>query len=390
MMRAGIRSVRDNALWAAIEPRAGELGIPAPLENYITAATESGLVPLLVLVHGNRLYDGGLKPHSPTAVAAYARYAGFVAAHFAGRAGFYEIWNEWDQHSTKDPGSPEEYVRLVAAASREIRRADSKAKVLAGSITSTGIRDGFLDDIIDRGVLAYADGLAIHPYNHSSKNRRPEDWADWMTDLNSHIEARIHRKVALYITEMGWPTQQSGTGVTEQRQAEYLARLYLLARTMPFIKGVWWYDLRNDGPDPKEMEHNFGVLRSDLEPKVGYHALQGVSAIVSRANFAGREDLESQALYLLRFREPDGENIWTLWTSDETQHSLELTTIARKPPSLNIRLATGTIQEQSWVAKPLIDAQFARRWTLTVSLGPMPLIVRGNLGGVQAIALPQH
>lgn len=36
---------------------------------------------------------------------------------------------------------------------------------------------------------------------------------------------------------------------------------------MPFVKGVWWYDLKDDGNDKNNKEHNFGILKNDLTEK---------------------------------------------------------------------------------------------------------------------------
>ncbi|MEW1833306.1 hypothetical protein, partial [Streptomyces sp. NPDC088196] len=40
-----------------------------------------------------------------------------------------------------------------------------------------------------------------------------------------------------------------------------------IAGSMPFVKGVWWYDLKDDGNDKNNKEHNFGILKNDLTEK---------------------------------------------------------------------------------------------------------------------------
>ncbi len=46
----------------------------------------------------------------------------------------------------------------------------------------------------------------------------------------------------------------------EETQAKLLARQWLsnLANDIPLSI---WYDWRDDGPDPKEREHHFGMVR---------------------------------------------------------------------------------------------------------------------------------
>lgn len=40
--------------------------------------------------------------------------------------------------------------------------------------------------------------------------------------------------------------------------ADYIVKYSLLAKSKSYIKGVWWYDLSNDGNDMNNQEHNFG------------------------------------------------------------------------------------------------------------------------------------
>ena len=37
-----------------------------------------------------------------------------------------------------------------------------------------------------------------------------------------------------------------------------VAKFMFLAKSRPFIKGIWWYDSINDGDDRTNKEHNFG------------------------------------------------------------------------------------------------------------------------------------
>ncbi|MEO8628529.1 MAG: hypothetical protein ABI612_10580, partial [Betaproteobacteria bacterium] len=66
--------------------------------------------------------------------------------------------------------------------------------------------------------------------------------------------------------EVGWPTHQQTDGVSTAAAADYVARLYLLAPTYGYIKGIWWYDISNDGSSASNAQHNFGLYAQVLPP----------------------------------------------------------------------------------------------------------------------------
>jgi hypothetical protein len=91
--------------------------------------------------------------------------------------------------------------------------------------------------------------------------------------------------------------------------------MFLLAKTMPFIKGIWWYDLQNDGPDPREREHNFGLMDHELRPKPAYLALQRISSLIREGEYIGALPVARDQVHALSFRQRE-ENIFALWPAD--------------------------------------------------------------------------
>lgn len=332
MKEAGISSFREDVPWKQVEQTEGQLAIPSQWDAYVDQAIQLGIEPLLILDYGNRFYDGGDKPLSERAMQGFVRYCEFVVRHFKGRVRQYEIWNEWDAalgHTT--PGSAADYVRLAQRVYPAIKGIDPGITVLAGAVTfeamlgsrvdrvlgAVGVHTRWLDELIAAGVLRYADGLSLHPYVYKHPHidkRTPEAWAHWLdeiqTDLRSHHQGRT---VPLYITELGWPTHKAPMGVTAERAADYLPRMLLLARTLPYVKGVWWYDLRDDGWDERNGEHNYGLLRPDLRPKPAYASLLAVADLAGRAEYLGRYETGDPALWILRFRASSGDEVWALW-----------------------------------------------------------------------------
>ena len=85
LQAAGVKSIRDDAAWALVEQKKGELKIPAHWDVLVDEAARRGIEVLWILDYGNRFYDGGGKPFSDDGRNAFARYAAFVVEHFKGR-----------------------------------------------------------------------------------------------------------------------------------------------------------------------------------------------------------------------------------------------------------------------------------------------------------------
>lgn len=310
MMRdAGITSVRTDAHWAYVERQPNQLKIEPSWQRYLKETAQHGLSTQFILGYGNQHHGDGEKPRSEPVRAAYNRYVDFVTESLKGQVAYYEIWNEWDVEDPRDPAFTQDYARLIADAAGIIRQRDPAATVLAGAVTSQGIESGFALRLLENGLMQSVDGLSLHPYVHCRGWRRntPEAWIDWMAEVDKELTRAAGRPVPLYLTEMAWPSHQGACGIDENLQAAYLARAFFLARTLPNIKGMWWYDFRNDGTDKTEREHNFGLVRQDFTPKPAYPVLAAISEIVSQYAYLGRLENTANDVVMLRFARGEDE-----------------------------------------------------------------------------------
>lgn len=317
MMRdAGITSVRTDAHWAYVERQPGQLKIEPSWHRYLKETAQHGLNTQFILGYGNSHYGGGEKPRSEPVRAAFNRYVEFITDELKGQVAYYEIWNEWDVEDPHDPKFTQDYARLIADASGIIRQRAPNAKVLAGAVTSQGIDSGFALRLLENGLMQSVDGLSLHPYVHCRGWRRntPEAWIEWMGEVDKDLTRAAGRPVPLYLTEMAWPSHQGACGIDETLQAAYLARSFFLAKTLPNIKGMWWYDFRNDGTDKTEREHNFGLVRQDFTLKPAYPVLAAISGIVREYNFVSRDESVAGDVMMLRFARDDDE-LMVAWST---------------------------------------------------------------------------
>jgi hypothetical protein len=237
----------------------------------------------MVLAYGNRHYDGGGLVVSPAAIDAYAKYAGFVARELKGQVRQFEVWNEWNSGFGSKPkvgrGDAQAYVRMLEPAAAAIHAANPDAEVIGG--VTAGVDLKWIRELIAAGGLRHLDAISVHSYTLFRREKNPEGAVASLDKLHALLErAEPGRKIPVYVTEMGWPTNQGKHGVTERDAAMYLARFTLLARTRPWIGGIWWYDLIDDGDSDTKSEHRFGLVRRTLEPKPAMHAAKSVAALL--------------------------------------------------------------------------------------------------------------
>ncbi len=318
MRSLGVRSMRVDARWDAIETSPGRYRIPGWLETAVDSARDAGIEPLLILAYGHPLY-GGDKPRTPAAIAAFARYAVYVTRHFQGRVRYFDLWNEWNTPIGRTtPGTPDDYIALARRVYPAMKAESPEVVVLSGGITSAALRDGWLERFIALGGLEFVDGLSVHPYNYRQLATPEQAVAE--LDRVHELTRAAGRPLPLYVTEMGYPSYGGRGGVSPEVAAAYLARFVLLASTRPHVVGVWWYCLRDQGRDAGNKEHHFGVLDADLQPKPAAAALRDVTALLDEL---GRfRDTSSAVEVGVTATRADGAETVLVWRADAVDGAL--------------------------------------------------------------------
>ena len=375
VQEAGVTSVRDDIHWAEVEREGGTLIMPERYERAVDTALRRGFQPVLILCYGNPLYDGGAYPLSEKARAAYVRFAEFVVAHFRGRVRRYEIWNEWNIAMSLPPGTPRggpgPYVDLLRAVYPRLKAVDPKITVIGGALSGNGVESGWLEAACRAGLLDHVDAFSFHPYCYRQGDfaRLPEQgFLKQVRDSQAIVARWQKRDLPVYLTEMGWPTHEGPDGSTPEEAACFLARTYLLARTMPWVSGLWWYDLRDDGTDPREREHHFGLLTLDHAPKPACAALRGIGSFFCEARYVGVVRLDANAA-ILKFRQESGASLFAMWSGVEpATHVVVATSADVAPPAARYHDFRGHENVGTW-------KHTGTRWTLDVALTGSPIVL---------------
>ena len=383
---AGVTSLRDDIHWQEVERAKGVLVMPERYERYVDEALRRGIEPVLILCYGNPFHDGGGYPVSDEATEAYARFAEFVVSHFRGRIHRYEIWNEWNIAISLPPGTPrgrpEPYVALLGKVYPRLKAIDPELTVIGGALSGNAVDKGWLEAACRAGLLDSLDAFSFHPYcyREAGQGRLPENgFLKQIRDSQAVTRRYQKREIPVYVTEVGWPTHDGPDGSTPADAARFLARTYLLARTLPFVRGLWWYDLRDDGPDPHEREHHFGLASRDFTPKPAYAALADVCRWFQGARFEGRLGTDPET-YLLRFRRGSGAALFVWWSSGEAASEVRLETAsAVGPPPATLHEPGGRETTRAW-------RQDGARWRLTVPVTGSPCFVECDASPIEATA----
>jgi len=350
---AGFRWVRMDFTWEAVERRRGEYDWRG-YDELTRNLRRRGLRALFILDYSHRLYEESVQttnpitgrpetnvasPRKPESVEAFARWAAAAAARYARQGVVWEIWNEpniffWRPHPNVD-----DYIRLARATCRAIRAAEPQAAIIAPGIS--GFDPPFMERFLASGMLEYLDGVSVHPYRF----RRPPETAEaeyrrLRQQVDAHTPAGRAEPIPIVSSEWGWSTD--GKDVSPDTQAAFLVRQQLFNLSMGVPLSIW-YDWKNDGRDPHEREHNFGVVDADLNPKPAYQAVQTLARELTGYAVAGRFPLERESDWVLLLTNHLGMTRLAAW-SVEPPSTVTLQ-VEGTPPPEGWRVVAGDGQE---------------------------------------------
>lgn len=364
----GIANIRDEVSWPDVETQKGSYTYPAYAQTFMDKAHSLGLTPLLIADYSNPLYDDGKTPTSSEGQAAFGRYADALVGHFGLNA--VEVYNEFNggfNNGSCGP-TPDCYLPLLKATNEAVKSDHPQAKVVGPA--TAGLPLDWIHRLLDLGGLNYLDVVTIHPYRQPSP---PESLGADLQSLREDI--RNHNNgndKPIWITEMGWPTNE-GSGTSEQQEADYVIR----AQTTALANGVskfFWYDLENDGTDPTNSEHNFGLIRQPTAdviasaPKPAAIAEAALTRQLAGLSYKGTDNTAAPA-YSYRFG--SGSQVTRVMWSTTPQTAL----LHASQPL--------TVTDQYGKATRLIPVG----GTVQVDLTGAPVFVRGD---VDQIAMESH
>ncbi len=216
------------------------------------------------------------------------------AAQYGDDVDAYNLWNEptngydWDDPLGGDWSGGAwtetfaDYGKQLAAA---IRSQDPTAPIVWDDMDSLL----WYEEFYDYGAADSIDVMSPHPYSAAHMDENPEkqpvmlkqdEWFDFLSDNDLDWEVWSGEVGDTTSGVPGWHRV-----VTELEQARLLVRMMSVQLEWGVDK-IFYYDFMNDGIDPNEIQHNFGLIRADYLPKpavVAYshliHRLKGYEVL---------------------------------------------------------------------------------------------------------------
>ena len=276
----GFSRIRDDLEWGRVERERGKYQIPARIDKTVDMCIEHGIKPLYIFGYPSPAYTDYKKgfPTNDATRTACAEAMAFAVEHFRGRVTEWELWNEPNQaHPVND------YLPLAKIVYPRVKAAAPEITFITGggSGPGGGIGGGFICPVLKAGGRGFQDGWSAHPYvspytpDLGYKGGPPLARASLPCCLAANLgwakaNKTGEKPLQFWITELGWPDIAVKS---ELLQAAYVVRSFLIAREYGLDTGLYIYDFQDDGVDPNDKEHHFGITRYDFSPKPAYQAI---------------------------------------------------------------------------------------------------------------------
>lgn len=278
---AGINVVRMDLNWEAVEIN-GKWDFTY-YTNIAAELAKRNVKILWILDYGHKDH-GGTVPLSPVDQDAYAEFARRSAIAFKGTNLFgFEVWNEPNWEPFWPSPDPVAYGNLLGRTVDAIRSVDSTVKISTGGVADTDF--DYLMNLLKTGKASKVSALGLHPYRTSG----PETYSAQLATFKQMMQS-VGLNAEIWDTEWGYSAFRDIGSVAEygdghdpralRRQGILTIRKVLTQVALNSPLSIL-YELVNDGSDPLNREHNFGLLNADTSDKP---AMQGLKSLYAAQN----------------------------------------------------------------------------------------------------------
>ncbi|WDT94128.1 beta-galactosidase [Thermoleophilum album] len=278
MAWSGVESVRLTFDWASLEPQPG-VYVLNDVDKLVRSASRAR-VQIILNISGTPCWASSapLDPECrrfPPADSHMPRFAALMellVRRYGSKGSFWsqnrsvprnpivywQLWNEqtapWHWRAARWASG---YTRLLKLAYPAIKRADRRAKVVAGSLVAHGQSYNpwtAARDLYQAGARKYFDAIAVHPFTNDPKSVSRTAWqtTEILRRVRSVMNGAGDKRKPLLVTEITWPAGKGKVPrqarfymeVTAKGQAQRMrAAFYRLAawRKRLRLTHVQWY-----------------------------------------------------------------------------------------------------------------------------------------------------
>ena len=314
LVDAGFKWVRMDFAWGAIEREKGKYDFSA-YDQLMGALDKHHIRAVFILDYSNRFYDQDLSPHTEEGRTAFAKWAAASALHFKGRRIIWEMYNEPNISFWRPKPNPEDYAKLAIATGKAMREAVPEEIYIGPACSTMDFK--FLETCFKAGCLEYWAAVSVHPYRQTNPETVTADYRR----LRELIAKYAPAGKQIPIVSGEWGYSSSWNQFDPQKQGAYLPR-ELLVNVASGVPISIWYDWHEDGTDPHNGEHHFGIVGYEYhsgrepvyDPKPGYAAMKVLSEALSHGTFRKRLQIHNDADWVLLFKSDEGVRL-AAWTT---------------------------------------------------------------------------
>ncbi|HEX2950736.1 MAG TPA: hypothetical protein VHV83_14405 [Armatimonadota bacterium] len=217
---------------------------------------------------------------------------------------------------------PELSKRTPAQVAEGIIDARAKAKqdnpmYVVGGPTCMASSYDYVDAVLKNLKPEQLDFFDFHPYVSANtdvypglERGVPENVLSLYQKWHKLLDDNGFKDKLFVPSEFGYSTYDGSSWaqpVSLDGQAMYLVRSYLAHISQGGVLNIW-YDYRNDGTDPSNMEHNFGLVDNNQQPKLSYLAYQTMTKLLAEKRFAGMVPNTALPTFGYTFADPNGSS----------------------------------------------------------------------------------
>jgi hypothetical protein len=297
MRQAGIKSVRQPLVWAAVEPQNPAFSERqwGYMDHEVKLAAEAGMEIFPFIVnspHWVAAEGSDLPVASAWQRRAWASFLRAVVNRYGIDGAYwreeedvpyvpmrrFEIWNEQNIVTFTNDPEPKRFAVLIRIAGRVIHRLQPSAKVIVGGLFGRPLQippniasGDFLSRLYGAGrVKPYFDGVALHPYVADARAMAAQ-----LRNLRRIMRLHGDGEATLYVTELGWGSDSGPTrwerGLHGQaRQLDKALAIISASRVRWRIRGVWWFTWSDEGGSCIFC-HSAGLLTENREAKPAWY-----------------------------------------------------------------------------------------------------------------------
>ncbi|MGC3791989.1 cellulase family glycosylhydrolase [Priestia aryabhattai] len=319
---AGFKMVRTDIFWHNVEKKEGIFEFEGQGYDDLTSSLiKHGIKPYYILAYSNKLYEDNRSIVTKEGQDAFVKFASEAAARYKGLGIIWEVWNEpnsktfWETQPNFD-----DYSSLLKRVAEAVKENDPSGTVVAPALA--GVNDtslNWLEGILKKDILNNIDALSVHPY----RSQNPETVINDYAKLRNLLAKYTDKETIILSGEWGYSTAKGAYNIDldEETQANYLVRMFMI-NLLSKVPVSIWYDWKNDGNNPANKEHNFGIVQNDLKTtKKAYFALNALNYILSGYQLKERIDVGNPDDYILHFMDEGNNNVLVCWTSSSQHQS---------------------------------------------------------------------